>query len=110
MTVSALSGAAHEVEPQASPVIFVRPSSNVEGIAGTITSSIKEYPRITLRAIGAGAVNQAVKGAIKARQWLAGEGEDLIVRPGCTIVKGNNDKDVTAVVLHCALDYGGRRG
>jgi stage V sporulation protein SpoVS len=63
-----------------------------------------------LRAIGAGAVNQAVKGTIKARQWLAGEGEDLVVRPGCTIVKGNNDKDVTAIVLHCALDYGGRRG
>jgi stage V sporulation protein S len=84
-------------------VIFIRPSSNVGGIAGTITSSIHEHPRITLRAIGAGAVNQAIKGTIQARQLLAGEGEDLILRSGNTIVQGNNGKDVTAVVIHCYL-------
>lgn len=85
------------------PVIFIRPSSNVQGIGGTITSSIHEYPRITLRAIGAGAVNQAIKGTIYARQQLAGEGEDLILRSGNTIVRGNNGKEVTAVVIHCSL-------
>jgi stage V sporulation protein S len=85
------------------PVIFVRPSSNVQGISGAVTSSIHEHSRITLRAIGAGAVNQALKGAIHARQQLAGEGEDLILRPGNTIVTGNNGRDVTAVVLHCYL-------
>ena len=48
-------------------------------------------------------MNQAVKGTIQARQLLAGEGEDLILRSGNTIVEGNNGKDVTAVVLHCYL-------
>lgn len=90
-------------EQQPSNLFFVKPSSNVQGIAGLITSSIREEGRITLRAIGAGAVNQAVKGAIQARQLLAGEGEDLVVRPGCTIVTGNNGRNVTAVVLHCYL-------
>jgi stage V sporulation protein S len=89
--------------PKSSPVLYVRPESNVEGIAAAITSSIREHPRITLRAIGAGAVNQALKGTIKARQWLAGEGEDMILRPGNTTVKGEH-KDVTAVVLHCYLN------
>lgn len=84
-------------------LFFVKPSSNVEGLAGLVVSSIREEGRITLRAIGAGAVNQAVKGAVHARQQLAGEGEDLIVRPGCTIVRGNNGKNVTAIVLHCYL-------
>jgi stage V sporulation protein S len=97
---------AQQAEPsrpsQPAPV-FVRPSSHVQGIAGLITSSIHEDGRVTLRAIGAGAVNQAVKGAIQARQQLAGQGEDLILRPGCTIVQGNNGKDVTAIVLHCYL-------
>ena len=85
------------------PVIFIRPSSNVGGIASTITSSIHEHPRITLRAIGAGAVNQAIKGTIQASQLLAGQGETLILRTGNTIVKGNNGSDVTAVVIHCYL-------
>lgn len=75
----------------------------MQGIGGTITSSIHEHPRITLRAIGAGAVNQAIKGTIYARQQLAGEGEDLILRSGNTIVVGNNGKEVTAVVIHCSL-------
>ena len=85
------------------PVSVIRPSSNVQGIGGAITSSIHEHSRITLRAIGAGAVNQAVKGAIHAGQQLAGQGEVLILRAGNTIVKGNNGKDVTAVVIHCSL-------
>jgi stage V sporulation protein S len=85
------------------PVLFVRPSSNVQGLGGAISSSIHEHPRITLRAIGAGAVNQAIKATIHAGQQLAGEGEVLILRSGNTIVKGNNGKDVTAVVIHCSL-------
>lgn len=86
--------------------IFVRPDSNVQGVATLITSSIFEESRITLRAIGAGAVNQAVKGAIQARQQLAGQGEDLVIRPGFTTVRGHDGSDVTAVVLHCTLAFG----
>lgn len=85
------------------PIIWVRPNSNVQGVAGTITSSIREDERVTLRAIGAGAVNQALKAAIQARQQLAVQGEDLIVRPGFTTVQGNDGTDVTAIVLHCLL-------
>lgn len=68
-----------------------------------IVSSIGEDRRIILRAIGAGAVNQAIKGVIEARQDLARSGEDLFVRPGFTTVRGNDGTDVTAVVLHCSL-------
>jgi len=107
-----VEGAQTEIAPvggkQPIPPIFVRPDSNVQGIANLITSSIFEEPRITLRAIGAGAVNQAFKGYIQARQYLAGQGEDLILRGGFVTVKGSDNTDITAIVLHCTLDYHGR--
>jgi stage V sporulation protein S len=86
------------------PLIWVRPDSNVQSIAALVSSSIEKDKRITLRAIGAGAVNQAVKSVIQARQQLASHGEDLIVRPGFTTVSGNDGNEVTAIVLHCLLN------
>lgn len=91
------------VEPSPPPVIWVRPNSAVKGIANMLTSSIGEDGKIKLRAIGAGAVNQAVKGIILARQQLAGQGADLIFRPGFVTVTGNDGLDVTAVVFVCTL-------
>jgi stage V sporulation protein S len=90
-------------DAQPKPVVWVRPNSNVQGVAGLITSSIDEDERVTLRAIGAGAVNQAIKAAIQARQQLSVRGEDLIVKPGFTTVVGNDGNEVTAIVLHCLL-------
>lgn len=92
----------HEGRKQ-NPVIWVRPDSNVQGIATMLTSSIEEDGKITLRAIGAGAVNQAVKGIIQARQQLSGQGEDLIMKPGFVKVKGKDETEVTAIVFHCFL-------
>jgi stage V sporulation protein S len=92
---------------QQKPDIKIRPDSSVQGIANLITSSIFEDHRITLRAIGAGALNQALKGTIQARQYLAGQGEDLVLRPGFKTIKGNDGSDITAVVLHCTLDHHG---
>jgi stage V sporulation protein S len=85
------------------PILYIRPNSNVQGVGTTIASSIREDERVTLRAIGAGAVNQAIKSCIQARQQLSAQGEDMIVKPGFTTVVGNDGSDVTAVVLHCLL-------
>lgn len=84
-------------------LIWVRPNSNVQGVAALLTNSIDENKRITLRAIGAGAVNQAVKGSILSRQQLAAQGFDMVLRPGFANVEGNDGGQVTAVVLHCLL-------
>lgn len=86
----------------------MRPGSPVDGIASLLVSSIEEERRITLRAIGAGAVNQAVKGTIRARQLLSGQGEDMYLIPGFATVTGGNGEDVTAIVLHCLLKDWGR--
>ena len=89
--------------PDPKPVIWVKPGSNVHSISSLITSSIEEDRKITLRAIGAGAVNQAVKSIVQARQIMAASGEDLAMRPGMTTVEGNDGKPVTAIVMHCFL-------
>lgn len=83
--------------------VWIRPNSNVQTVAGLITSSIGEDGRVTLRAIGAGAVNQALKGVILARQQMAAQGYDLILKPGFTTVEGHDGTDVTAVVMHCLV-------
>lgn len=88
---------------QKKPEIWVRPDHNPKNIGQMLVNSIKEDRRIILRAIGAGAVNQAVKGVIEARVVLGRSGEDLFIRPGFTTVEGTNGEDVTAVVLHCSL-------
>jgi len=91
-----------EVNPQR-PVIWVRPDSNVQSTAGLITTSISDVERVTLRAIGAGAVNQALKGIISARQQLSAQGYDLIIKPGFATVQGHDGSDITAVVFHCLV-------
>ena len=94
----------HEDDPKKSAqTVWVRPSSNVQGVGAQIVSIIEEHGRVTLRAIGAGAVNQAIKGAVHARQQLASRGEDLIMRPGFTTVESQEGDSITAVVLNCLL-------
>lgn len=88
--------------------IKIRPGSDVGGIAALLVSSIAEEKCITLRAIGAGAVNQAVKGTVRARQLLAGQGEDMYLIPGCQTVTGGNGEEITAIVLRCLLKDWGR--
>lgn len=79
----------------------MRPDSNVQGVALTITSTIDEHNKAIVRVIGAGALNQAMKGVILARQQLAARGLDLVVRPGFNTVKGGTGDNVSAIVLNC---------
>ena len=55
--------------------------SNPNAIAGAIAGVIKEKKRVELKAIGAGALNQAVKGIAIARGFVAPLGIDLICIP-----------------------------
>ena len=82
---------------------MIRPTSNVQNTAHMIATSIVDDRKITLRAIGAGAVNQAVKATVQARQKLASQGENLYIIPGMVTVDGGQGEEVTAVVLHCLL-------
>jgi len=67
-------------------VIKVSAGSRSTAVAGAIAGVIRERGRAEVQAIGAGAVNQAVKATIIARGYLAQDGIDIICVPSFTDV------------------------
>ena len=66
-------------------VLKVASNSNPKSVAGALAGVIKEYGGTAqMQAIGAGAVNQAVKAVAIARGFAAPAGYDLICIPAFT--------------------------
>jgi stage V sporulation protein S len=62
-------------------VIKVAARSRSTAVAGAIAGVVREHGRAEVQAIGAGAVNQAVKAAAIARGYLELDGIDVICIP-----------------------------
>jgi stage V sporulation protein S len=56
--------------------------SSVKSVAGSIVKSFEEGKEVEVNAIGASAVNQAVKAIAMARGFMSTKGYDLYVAPG----------------------------
>ncbi|GAB4517818.1 MAG: stage V sporulation protein S [Anaerolineae bacterium] len=67
-------------------VIKVSARSRSTAVAGAIAGVVREHRRAEVQAIGASAVNQAVKAVAIARTYLAGDGIDVICIPSFTEV------------------------
>ncbi len=67
-------------------IIRVAAKSRSTAVAGAIAGVVREHGRADVQAIGAGAVNQAVKAAAIARGFLALDGLDMICIPTFTDV------------------------
>ena len=61
--------------------IKVAASSRTSAVAGAIAGVIREYQRAEVQAIGASAVNQAVKALALAKGYLAEDGYDIVCIP-----------------------------
>jgi stage V sporulation protein S len=72
--------------------------SRPESVAGAIAAHLGITPTIEVRAIGAGAVNQAVKAVAIARDYLEKSGLDLVCVPRLCVVDIEGHER-TAVVL-----------
>ena len=60
----------------------VASTTNSKNLAGAITQRLKTGKKVILCYIGPGAGNQALKAAIIARQYVAGNGgQELLLRP-----------------------------
>ena len=55
--------------------------SRAVSLAGAIAGTIRDGQPVSLQAIGAGSVNQAVKAIIIARAYLAGDNLDIVCVP-----------------------------
>lgn len=91
-------------EPPAQESGYLRVSAGSDplSLALAISHSLEAAPEVTARAVGAGAVNQAVKAIAIARGRVARAGRDLVCRPGFQTIT-SRDGEITAIVFYCAV-------
>lgn len=76
----------------------VSANSNPQSVASAIAHAIYEHRQVKLRAVGAGAVNQAVKSIAIARGYVAPRGLDLTDKPGFTTID-SRDGSISAIIF-----------
>lgn len=86
-------------------VIKVSGTSRTSAVAGAIAGVFRENKRAEVQAIGAGAVNQAVKALVLAKGYLSEDGYDVIFTPEFTDVEIDG-KVRTAIKLTVELRRG----
>jgi len=59
-------------------IIKVKANSRTAAVAGAIAGVMREHKHAEVQAIGAGAVNQAVKAMVLARGYLAEDGISVV--------------------------------
>lgn len=79
-------------------VLKVSSKSNPGSVAGALASLIKEHSTLEMQAIGAGAVNQAIKAIAIARGFVTPSGIDLICIPSFTEIS-IDDEDRTGIKI-----------
>ncbi|MDQ7840712.1 MAG: stage V sporulation protein S [bacterium] len=68
-------------------VLKVSADSKPKAVAGAVAAVVREKGSVELQAIGAGAVNQAVKAIAISRGYVAPNGIDLVAIPAFTKVE-----------------------
>lgn len=72
-------------------ILKIASKSNPNSVAGAIAGLIKEKGKVELQAIGAGALNQAIKGIAIARGFVAPSGKNLVCIPAFSEVEVENE-------------------
>ncbi len=73
-------------------VLKVSAQSKPKSVAGALAAVLREKGGVEIQAIGAGAVNQAVKGIAIARGYVAPNGIDLVCIPAFTEIEINGEE------------------
>ena len=79
-------------------ILKVSAKSSPNSVAGAIAGLVKENGRAEMQAIGAGAINQAVKAVAIARGFVAPAGVDLVCIPAFAEVEVEGE-DRTGIKL-----------
>ena len=72
-------------------ILKISAKSSPNSVAGAIAGLVKENGRAEMQAIGAGAINQAVKAVAIARGFVAPTGVELVCYPAFTEVTIDNE-------------------
>ncbi|MFR5263845.1 stage V sporulation protein S [Clostridium sp.] len=68
-------------------VLKVSTKSNPNSVAGALAAIIKEKSIVEIQAVGAGAINQAIKAVAIARGFVAPTGRDIVCIPAFTDIE-----------------------
>ena len=79
-------------------LLKVSTKSNPNAVAGAIANIIKVQKKVEIQAIGAGAINQAVKAVAIARGFVAPSGKDIVCIPAFTDIQIDGEER-TAIKL-----------
>lgn len=79
-------------------VLKVSTKSNPNSVAGALAAIIKEKNVVEIQAVGAGAINQAVKAIAIARGFVAPSGRDIVCIPAFTDIEIDGEER-TAIKL-----------
>ena len=85
-------------EQKEEQILRVSSGSNPQAVALAIANSIYENRTCKVRAVGAGAVNQAVKAIAIARGYAAPRGLDLVCVPGFASIESHYGQ-ISAIVF-----------
>lgn len=83
---------------EGSIVLFVSSGTDPHATCGALVRNLEEGKGVSLRCIGAGAVNQAIKSVAIARQNLARTNHDIVLAPSFATVT-LEEAQRTAIVL-----------
>ncbi|HEV3154655.1 MAG TPA: stage V sporulation protein S [Candidatus Baltobacteraceae bacterium] len=73
-------------------VLKVSAKSNPNSVAGALAAVLRERDSAELQAVGAGAINQAIKAVAIARSYLKTSGIDLVCVPSFIDVEINGNE------------------
>lgn len=78
----------------------VSSKSNPSSVAGALANVLREKGTVEMQAIGAGALNQAIKGIAIARGFVAPSGKNLVCIPAFTdiIIDGDERTAIKLIV------------
>ena len=79
-------------------VLKVSSKSNPNSVAGALANAFRERGLVEIQAIGAGALNQAIKSVAIARGFVAPSGMDLVCIPAFTDIEIDGEQK-TAIKL-----------
>ena len=81
-------------------VLKVSTKSNPNAVAGALAAIIKEKNIVEIQAVGAGAINQAIKAIAIARGFVAPSGKDIVCIPAFTdiVIDGEERTAIKLIV------------
>ena len=83
-------------------ILKVSSKSNPNSVAGALAGVIREKGSAEIQAIGAGALNQAIKSIAIARGFVAPSGIDLVCIPSFTDVDiDGEERTAIKLVVNC---------